>query len=299
MGIMREIILSIKNDYITASTDFAGHQGEHNATCLKFELPAELQNRNYSYQANITLPDGITATATLKDMVLTLTSTLTACEGTIQLQLVITENSTFVYKSGVTDLKIKPSLAPTAIIGAGSGISSAIVNDDGNLIITLINGEEINAGYVKGDKGDKGDPYERKKFELIEAMTVSEENVSVIERTLEPNGTVYCFEEVLVNFEIEASDTTAFLLCYANNLGVANIGDVVNTTKQYSSLHIKENKGILLAEHQTASPVVTASGILRARNLELREVDCITSLKFSCNVAIPVGSKITIYAVRK
>lgn len=149
------------------------------------------------------------------------------------------------------------------------------------------------------DKVKKVENQQNKKFELIEAITVDSENVAVIERTQESNGGLYRFEEVLVNFEIEPSNTTGFLLCHINDLGVANIGDIVNTTKQYSSLHIKENKGILLAEHQTASPVVTASGILRARNLELREVDGITSLKFSCSVAIPVGSKITIYAVRK
>lgn len=149
------------------------------------------------------------------------------------------------------------------------------------------------------DRVKKIENQQNKKFELIEAITVDKENLSVIERTKEPNGELYSFEEILVNFEIEASDTTNFLLCHVNNVGVANIGDLVNTTKQYSSLHIKGNKGILLAEHQTASPVITASGILRVRNLELREVDCITSLKFSCSVPIPVGSKITVYAVRK
>ena len=149
------------------------------------------------------------------------------------------------------------------------------------------------------DRTKKVENQQNKKFELVEAITVDEEGLAVVERTQEPNGELYSFKEVLVNFEIEASNTTSFLLCHANNVGVANIGDIVNTTKQYSSLYIRGDKGILLAEHQTASPVVTASGILRARNLELREVDCITRLKFSCNVPIPVGSKLTVYAVRK
>ncbi|MEE1282209.1 MAG: hypothetical protein UHK60_08190 [Acutalibacteraceae bacterium] len=149
------------------------------------------------------------------------------------------------------------------------------------------------------DRVKKVENQQNKKFELIEAITVNEENVVVIERNQEPNGELYRFKEILVNFEIEASDTTSFLLCHVNNVGVANIGDIINTTKHYSSLHVREDKGILFSEHQAASPAITASGILRARNLELREVDFIKSLKFSCNVAIPVGSKITIYAVRK
>lgn len=149
------------------------------------------------------------------------------------------------------------------------------------------------------DRLKKIENQKHQKFELIETITVNEEDVVVIERTKDLKGAEYCFEEVLVNFEIEASDTTAYLLCYANNFGVANIGELVNTTKQYSTLHTQVNKGILLAEHQTASPIVTASGIMRARNLELREVDKITSLKFACSTAIPMGSKITIYAVRK
>ena len=182
---MREIIISISDNNIVVSDDFVGYAGEHNATVLKFELPEELKNPKYKYKVNITLPDDITAIALLQDMSLVLTSTLTACEGVIALQLVISEGSTLIYKSGITNLRIKPSLAPTAIIGGnggtdGVGIASAIVNEEGNLIITLTDDSEINAGYVigadgkdgingvdgkdgkdgeKGEKGDKGDSY--------------------------------------------------------------------------------------------------------------------------------------------
>ena len=156
---MREIIITISNNRITASTDFAGYQGEHNATLLKFELPTELQKPDYTYKANITLPDGITATADIADMTLSLTQSLTANAGIIQVQVVITEDNELVYKSGITNLKIKQSLTPTTVIDNGSGISSMVVNDNGYLIVTLLDGKEINAGYVKGDKGEQGDPY--------------------------------------------------------------------------------------------------------------------------------------------
>ncbi len=157
---VREIIISISNNDITTSTNFAGYAGEHNATVLKFDLPEELQNSKYKYEVNITLPDGITGKTTLSDMLLMLTSTLTAHEGDILLQLVISESSSLIYKSGILSLKIKPSLLPTAVIGGsgvdGVGIDSAIVNEDGNLIITLKDNSKINAGYVKGADGKDG-----------------------------------------------------------------------------------------------------------------------------------------------
>ena len=156
---MREITLTINDNRITASDNFIGYQGEHSATILKFVLPDNLQNPAYIYTANITLPDGITATAPITDMSLTLTHTLTANAGIIQLQIVITESNELVYKSGIATLSIKPSLAPKATIGNGSGITSVVVNDEGYLIVTLSDGKEINAGYVKGDKGDTGDTY--------------------------------------------------------------------------------------------------------------------------------------------
>lgn len=223
---MREIILSINNNHITASTDFAGYKGEHNATYLKFELPDELQNQKYTYQANIALPNSITATATLTDMTLPLTSTLTACEGIIQLQLVITEANALVYKSGTTNLKIKPSLAPTAVIGSGSGIENVMVNEEGYLIITLSGGKEINAGYVKGDKGEAGNTYtlsDTDKQEVAHKLSddiirgIIEHNISALEI---PEGTAqisdYQFQnnanlrKVVIPDSIKVIGTNAF-----------------------------------------------------------------------------------------
>jgi hypothetical protein len=50
---------------------------------------------------------------------------------------------------------------------------------------------------------------ENKSFELIEEITIDSNDVTAIERTQEPDGTAYSFEEVLVNFEMEASATSA------------------------------------------------------------------------------------------
>ncbi|MEE1076257.1 MAG: leucine-rich repeat domain-containing protein [Acutalibacteraceae bacterium] len=227
---MREIILSINNNHITSSTDCAGYKGEHNATYLKFELPDELQKSNYKYQANIALPNDITATVTLTDMTLPLTSALTACEGIIQIQLVITETNALIYKSGTTNLKIKQSLAPTAVIGGGSGIENVMVNEEGNLIITLSGGKEINAGYVKGDKGDTGDTYtlsEEDKQVVADKLSndiikgIIEHNTSALDI---PEGTTqiadYQFQnnanlrKVVIPNSLEVIGTDAFQGCF-------------------------------------------------------------------------------------
>ena len=154
---MREILITVTNNKIFASDDFAGYQGEHNATKLLFSLPNELVNAEYSYSVNLTLPDGITATTPLINQELTISNTLTVNCGVLQLQLVITKDSELIYKSGTVNLVIKKSILPNAVIGGGSGVVSAVVDDEGYLIITLTDGTIQNAGYVKGEKGDKGE----------------------------------------------------------------------------------------------------------------------------------------------
>lgn len=310
---MREILIIVSDGNITASTDFAGYQGEHNATIFKFELPEELQNQKYKYKVNITLPDDITATASLKDMSLVLTSTLTASEGIIALQLVVSEGNTLIYKSGITNLRIKPSLAPTAIIGGtggndGVGISAAIVNEEGNLIITLTDDSEINAGYVKGadgkdglpgEKGDKGDSYDSKRFELIESITIDSNDILAIERTQEPNGTAYAFEEVFINFEIDVGATSAGITCRVNNIASVGISNLISTEKKYCTLQFQANRGLLFTSYQVPVTDKTWANNVRTRNVEVLSVEAINSLRFSCNTPIPTGSRITIYAVRK
>ncbi|MEE0266216.1 MAG: leucine-rich repeat domain-containing protein [Acutalibacteraceae bacterium] len=154
---MREILITVTNNRIVASDDFAGYQGEHNATKLLFSLPDELVSDEYSYSVNLTLPDGITAATPLTNQELTITNTLTVNSGVLQVQLVITKDTELIYKSGTVNLVIKKSIIPNAVIGGGSGVTSAVVDDEGYLIITLTDGTVQNAGFVKGDKGEQGE----------------------------------------------------------------------------------------------------------------------------------------------
>jgi hypothetical protein len=154
---MRKLLITVSDNKIVASNDFLGYQGEHNATKLIFELPEELKSDDYNYSVNITLPDGITASTPLVNHELTVTSTLTVNSGTLQLQLMISKEKELIYKSGTVNLTIKKSIIPNAVIGGGSGVVSAVVDDEGYLIITLTDGTSQNAGLVKGEKGEQGE----------------------------------------------------------------------------------------------------------------------------------------------
>lgn len=140
---------------------------------------------------------------------------------------------------------------------------------------------------------------EAKAFELIETITIDSNDVTVIERTQEPDGTAYSFEEVFINFETEASASSATLTCRVNNIASVGIGDAIGTDKKYCSLQYQMNRGLLFTSYQTPVTDKAWAGALRTRNAEVLSVEAINSLRFSCNSPIPTGSKITIYAVRK
>lgn len=242
---MREIIISISNGRITASSDIAGYQGEHNATTLKFELPSELRNGDYTHRAIITLPDGVTATVDIKGMSLSLTKSLTASDGTLQLQVVVSKGDTLVYKSGVANLKIKPSLVSTTVLDNGSGILTMVVDDNGDLIVTLTDSTEINAGRVrgtdgknglpgeKGDKGDKGDNGESYTLTTEDRQAIVDEVSNDIVKSLlnhdieavdVPNGVAKIFanqfaedknlQKIVIPDSVVRVETSAFENCF-------------------------------------------------------------------------------------
>ena len=140
---------------------------------------------------------------------------------------------------------------------------------------------------------------ESKAFDLIEEITIDSDNVTAIERTQEPDGTAYFFEEVLINFEIEASDTSASLTCNANNIASIGIGKMIDAEKKYCTLQYQAYKGLLLTSYQSPVTNKTWAGNAIVRNAEILSAEAINNLKFGSNTPIPLGSKITIYAVRK
>ena len=140
---------------------------------------------------------------------------------------------------------------------------------------------------------------ENKRFELIEEITIDSNDVTAIERTQEPDGTAYSFEEVLVNFEMETSATSASLTCSANNIVSVGISKLVDTEKKYCTLQYQAYKGLLFTSYQSPVTNKTWAGNAIVRNAEAIFVEAINNLRFGCGTGIPVGSKISIYAVRK
>ena len=138
-----------------------------------------------------------------------------------------------------------------------------------------------------------------KRFELIEEITIDSNDVTAIERTQEPNGTEYSFEDVLISFEMETSATSASLTCRVNNIASIGISKVIDTEKKYCTLQYQTYRGLLFTSYQSPVTNKTWAGNVIARNTEILSTEAINNLRFSSNVPIPVGSKIAIYAVRK
>lgn len=140
---------------------------------------------------------------------------------------------------------------------------------------------------------------DNRKFEVIEEITIDTNDVTAIERSQAPDGTEYYFEEVLINFEMGVSTASASLTCNANNIVSVGISKLVDTEKKYCTLRYQVYRGLLFTSYQSPVTNKTWAGNALVRNTEVLAVEAIGNLKFSSNIPIPPGSKITIYAVRK
>ena len=143
-----------------------------------------------------------------------------------------------------------------------------------------------------------GGTAQSKKFELIEEIVIQDTDVKLIEREVDTNGVPYSFEEVYIRLEMEASDsTTASFVSYANKTVSCGIGSLVTNAKRFSSIQYQIRGGLLFTSFQSATTDKTWAS---AKQLDgdIIFVDEVNHLKFTCNVPIPVGSKITIYAIR-
>lgn len=141
---------------------------------------------------------------------------------------------------------------------------------------------------------------EGKKFERVEEIIIDNDNTTLIEREVDTNGVPYSFEEVYIRFEMESTDstTTASFVSWANKTISCGIGSLVTNAKKFSSIQYQIRGGLLFTSYQAA---VTDKTWASAKQLDgdVMFVDEINHLKFTCNVPIPVGSKITIYGIRK
>lgn len=138
------------------------------------------------------------------------------------------------------------------------------------------------------------------KFELVEEIVIDNDNVTLIERDTDANGVPYSFKEVYIRFEMEPTTAsgTANFVSWANKTISCGIGSLIASAKKFSSVQYQIRGGLLFTTFQSATTDKTWAS---AKQLDGDVIftDGINHLKFTCNIAIPKGSKITIYGIRK
>ena len=139
-----------------------------------------------------------------------------------------------------------------------------------------------------------------KKFELIEEIIINNDSTTLIEKDTDANGVPYSFEEVYVRFEMEPTDSTstANFVSWANKTISCGIGSLITNVKKFSSIQYQIRGGLLFTSYQASTTDKTWASAKQIDG-DVMFVDDISHLKFTCNVPIPIGSKITIYAIRK
>lgn len=139
-----------------------------------------------------------------------------------------------------------------------------------------------------------------KKYELIEEILIEEgSEAKLIKRSAEPDGTPYSFEEVLIDFDMEPTDNSYSLTCNVNGLSSVGISDILGTERKYATLRYDASKGLLDTTYQVSTTNPTWASAQRVRNADAIFIDTINSLTFQAGSIMPVGSKITIYGIRK
>lgn len=145
LNTLRELSEAINNDPEFAATLLAGLAGKLSLTGGTVTgaitlpgvptQPLQAATKGYVDTAIANIPDPVTSLSLLSDV--NVTNALTG--------QVLAFNGVNWYA------------ADAGLGGDGTSISSAIVNSDGNLIVTLSTGDVIDAGYVKGDAGAAGE----------------------------------------------------------------------------------------------------------------------------------------------
>ena len=156
--------------------------------------------------------------------------------------------------------------------------------------------------------GGEGVFVKEQTLELIEEITVTEDNVNTITRNLYPNGQAYNLDGLKVMLNMAAGDAsiqTQYVITYADGstlMGLHNGG--INTGVRYSALEAYKRNGVWVTDYvgPTSYDNVNAGGTV-TRHAALLGADAsnkITGIEFrvpSAN-AFPLGSIIKIYGVK-
>lgn len=169
----REIIMTVNDDELIASQSFGGHEGEHQATVLKVEIPQSWNSAVYNYMLKLEAGGETYYTELLRPPIRFAVPQAVMREGVLYVQLRVYKGSLLIRESGICPLKIKKSLNPTTEIenklaglldeAAAKYIEAAynppVIGSNGNWFRYDLDKK----AYVdmetpaRGDKGEKGE----------------------------------------------------------------------------------------------------------------------------------------------
>lgn len=140
-----------------------------------------------------------------------------------------------------------------------------------------------------------------KEYELIETITVMDEEIRLIERTIEPNGTNYNFKVVYLHCIVPKAEQSGFMFTYINgNIHAAMQGSISNVGNTFGQAMAECKYGMIEGYGMGARDVGTSG--LKSRYITSVNVPGghknINSLKISSTVSIPINTVIKIWGVR-
>lgn len=145
-----------------------------------------------------------------------------------------------------------------------------------------------------------------RKYELIESITVSEDEINSISRTAEPDGTAYNFDKIIVKIDVSTASETAanILVKTAGNVSRVTFQDGI-TANQGGGAHMSYEFDVNEGVRKLIFSSVEASGnpcTLHSRQdclaLSESKVASLNISSGSAAVPFPLNTKIEIFAVR-
>lgn len=140
-----------------------------------------------------------------------------------------------------------------------------------------------------------------KEYEVIETITVMDEEIRSIERTIEPNGTNYNFKVVYLHCIVPKAEQSGFMYTYINgNIHAPMQGSISNAGSTFGQAMAECKYGMIEGYGMGARDIGTSASKVRY----LTSVNVpgghknINSLKISSTVSMPINTVIKIWGVR-
>ncbi len=143
-----------------------------------------------------------------------------------------------------------------------------------------------------------------RKYQLIETITVEDEDVSAISRTEEPDGTAYNFEKIRIEMNVKAASGSSSLFVTANQKNIFVSSGILTTSgERFAISNCRVENGLLLSDF-TGSAKAEGVGTIGLAKYEAADYldniqsNSITDIEIFTPVTIPVGSTFKIYGIR-